>query len=275
MLVAGPAEGAPIVLLHGIPEGAEGWRTVLPRLGAAGYRAYAPDLPGYGFTRLPATADYSLAGAAELFAGWLSRERIAPTWVVGHDIGGAVAQILVVRHPHLVERLTISNAPVERSWPVTPVRVFRFVARLHLYAPAAALGLIPNPYAWWALRRGYANPVRLEADVARRVFWDSKVTDPRGRREFERHLAALDNVQTAEVATRLPEGKAPTLLLWGSKDVYLPWQTVGRRLQALLPRADVRLIEDAGHSPHLETPSAFVDALLTWKQSRTQNRSTQ
>lgn len=86
VLTAG--EGPADVLLHGIPTGAELWRGVAACLADAGFRALAPDLPGYGATRVPAAADYSLAGAARLVAGWLREPRLAPARVVGHDAGG-------------------------------------------------------------------------------------------------------------------------------------------------------------------------------------------
>jgi pimeloyl-ACP methyl ester carboxylesterase len=147
------------------------------------------------------------------------------------------------------------------------VRLFRFIAKLHLYVLAAALRLVPNPYAWWALRQSFADPSKLDPEAARRVFWDTKVTDPRGRREFEQHLAALDNTESVVIAPDLQKINVPTLLLWGRADTYLPWNTVGERLRTLMPGADVQLIEGAGHVPHLETPTAYVDALLRWRRA--------
>jgi pimeloyl-ACP methyl ester carboxylesterase len=85
-------------------------------LAAAGHRALAPDLPGYGRTRLPSSADHSLAGAAELLVAWLADE-IGPAWVVGHDAGGAVAQLFAARHPELVARLSLTNSIADGSWP--------------------------------------------------------------------------------------------------------------------------------------------------------------
>jgi len=120
LLNAGPEEGMPVVLLHGIPASAELWRSIIIKLAENNYRLYAPDLPGYDFTRLPENGDYSVAGAAELITSWLKQENIGPVGLVGHDIGGGIAQILVVRYPELVKFLTIGDTLVEDSWPVTP-----------------------------------------------------------------------------------------------------------------------------------------------------------
>lgn len=269
-LVAGPEEGEPVLLLHGIPTGAELWRTVLRGLASAGYRGYAPDLPGYGEARLPADADHSLAGAAALFGRWLRQERIGPVWVVGHDVGAGVAQILAVREPDLLSRLTLSNSPVEASWPVPIVRFHRLIARLHLYPLLARLGVpYVDPWFRYALRRSFAHPERLEeGDTRTRIFFDSKFTSAEGRRKFASHLVALESAQTMEIAAGLREIHVPTLLLWGRKDPNQPWERVGRRLQELLPAPEVVLLEDAGHFAMLDQPDAFADALLTWRRPR-------
>jgi pimeloyl-ACP methyl ester carboxylesterase len=61
---------------------------------------------------------------------------------------------------------------------------------------------------------------------------------------------------------------SPTLLLWGKKDPHQTWERVGRRLQQLIPKPEVVLLEDASHFAMLDQPDAFTDALLTWRRSR-------
>jgi len=270
-LVAGPEDGEPVVLLHGMPASAELWRGVLPRLAEAGYRAWAPDLPGYGSTRIPSDGDYSVVGAAELVASWLRSDGEGspghPVWLVGHDLGGAVAQVLVARYPELVSRLTLGDTVAEDSWPVTPVKIFRAIAKMGLYVPSAALGLVPNPYAWSELRKGFNNPAVCDRPTAERVFWNGKAKDPAGRRAFSRHLASLDAAQTVEAAPRLKDLEMPVLLLWGKDDVFQTWDEVGERLRGLLPDPDVKVVEGAGHFFPLERPKAYAEALLEWAGS--------
>jgi len=271
-LEAGPPEGEPILLLHGMPASAELWREVIGEVARAGYRALAPDLPGYGATRLEAGGDYSLAGAAALLADWIEAEVSPPSgtpggasvWLVGHDLGGGVAQILVGRRPELVDRLTLTDTVVEDGWPVAPVRLFRGVARLGLYPALAASGLVPNPYARHELAKGFARRERIDGETARRVFWDTKVTDGVGRREFARHLQALDPEQTVEAARHLDRFEGPRLLLWGEKDRFLPVHRDARGLQRFLPGADLEVLPDAGHFAPLERPRAWARRLLEW-----------
>ena len=268
LLMSGPEDGEPLVLLHGIPTGSELWREIMLLLAEDGYRCYAPDLPGYGRTRVGRGGDYSIIGAAELIANWLEAAGLEDIWLIGHDWGGAVAQIMAVRHSDRLGRLTLSDCPVEDSWPVPSVNMFRLLARAGLYAPLASIGLVPNPYAMRQLNKAFYDRNRVREDTWERVFWDSKVSDRNGRAEFQRHVAALDNSQTVEVAAELMEVGMPTLLIWGSNDSFQPWDKVGVRLQALLPNPEVRLIEEAGHFHVLEKPEAFVEALLDWRGSK-------
>jgi len=265
MLAGGPADGPVALMLHGIPTGAELFRDVLAELAAAGYRAIAADLPGYGGTRLPPKGDRSIAGAAELFAAWMRQERFPPVWLIGHDFGGMIGQILAVRHADVLARMTIGNTAYGDSWPVFPIRVFRLLARLHLFSPIAAAGLPSiDPYTNWVLRRAFADPTAFTADRRRRIFFDTKFSDPDGRREFEAHLRALDTHDTVAITPALTSVRTPTLVLWGATDRYQPWAPVGQRLAAAIPDAEVRLLDRAGHFAMLDQPVAYVSALLGW-----------
>lgn len=263
-LVAG--DGAPLVLLHGTPTGAELWRHLVEPLAAAGHRVLAPDLPGYGATRPGRGADHSLVGSADLLARWIDAEGAWPAWVVGHDTGGGVAQILATRHRSLVGRLTLTNSIADGSWPAPRARFATSAARLGLYRPAAWLRLVPNPYLRREVRRGFAD--RRVADAlgadADRIFWDGKFSDPEGRRSFERHLARLRPADTAAVVDLLPRLTVPCQLVWGTADPFQTWDTAGRRLLGLLPEPDVALLGGCGHFGPLECPERFVAALLGW-----------
>lgn len=252
------------VLLHGIPSSAELWRDVAIRLVDAGHHVVAFDLPGYGHTLLPSRADHSLAGAAELLATWLRIHVGRGAWLVGHDLGGAVAQILVSRHPTLVSRMTLTDAVVEDSWPVTPVRWLQLVARARAYPLLGTLRLLPNGWMRRELLRGFADPSRATDGMLDRVFWDGKVTDDDGRRAFVRHLLALDPAETTTAAGSLGRLPFPTQLVWGARDHFQPAEQVAGRLQALLDDPPLTVVEDAGHFLPVERPDAFVRAMLDW-----------
>lgn len=254
-----------MLLLHGIPTGAELWREVLAGLAAAGLHAVAPDLPGYGETTLNADADYSLSGTARLLAGWLRETDNQPGWVIGHDVGGAVAALLAVEHADVVGRLTLTNSIAHGAWPAPRARFGTLAARAGMYRPAAALRTVPNFYLRREIRRAFVDPDRLSAVDADRIIWDGKFSDPRGRVEFQRHLAALTPGDTAGLPTGLPSVRVPTQLVWGMADIFQTWAACGERLRALLPGAAVTPLVDCGHFTPLECPDRLLEALLDWR----------
>lgn len=257
-------QGQPIVLLHGIPTSAELWRPLCDPLTAGGFQVMAPDLPGYGSTTLPTSGEYSLAAAADLLARWMDQQDLAPAWVVGHDAGGAVAQILAVAHRDRVARLTLVNSIADGSWPAPRARFAALAARLGLYRAAARLRIVPNPYLRWQIHRGFADPAtaaRVDGDA---IFWDTKVSDAAGRRAFEQHLIALDAADTARIVPDLRRLRVPCQLVWGMRDPFQRWEGPGQRLAELLPSPAVTKLDGCGHFVPLECPGRLAAAMTDW-----------
>ena len=108
--------GEPLLLLHGCPFSSFIWRKAVPRLSAR-YRCLAPDLLGLGDTETPEGADWSLSAQAAMVVGFLDALGIERTHLVGHDHGGAVAQLLAAEYPERIDRLVLSNAEAYDNWP--------------------------------------------------------------------------------------------------------------------------------------------------------------
>jgi len=112
--VAGPEDGEPVVLLHGWPQHWYLWREVMPALADAGYRVYAPDLRGSGWTEATEDGYEKEQLAADVLAllDALGLERVK---LAGHDWGGYAGWILALRHPDRVERFLALN--IIHLWP--------------------------------------------------------------------------------------------------------------------------------------------------------------
>jgi pimeloyl-ACP methyl ester carboxylesterase len=115
--LAGPPEGDLVLLLHGFPQSRHTWRHQVPALGAAGYRAVAPDGRGYspGVRPDPAALeayriDRLVADVLEI-ADASGRRPPDRFHLVGHDWGGQVAWVVAARHPDRVASLTILSRP--------------------------------------------------------------------------------------------------------------------------------------------------------------------
>src|SRR5215216_4298258 len=108
-VVEGPEDGQLIVMLHGFPEFWYSWRYQIKALAAAGYRTVAVDQRGYNLTDKQGPYDvFTLSGDIVRLVRTLGYERAV---IMGNDWGGVVAWVLGARHPGIVERLIVVNAP--------------------------------------------------------------------------------------------------------------------------------------------------------------------
>ena len=110
--VDGPADGRPVLLLHGFPQTSLSWAAVTPLLTEAGLRTYAPDQLGYSPGARPdEVAAYSTPNLAQVTADLITALDVPVADVVGHDWGANVAWALGAWHPDRVRSLTAVSVP--------------------------------------------------------------------------------------------------------------------------------------------------------------------
>ncbi|MGH7576660.1 MAG: alpha/beta fold hydrolase [Longimicrobiales bacterium] len=255
--------GRAVVLLHGCPFSSFVWRNVIPHLSDA-HRCIAPDLLGLGDTETPEKTDWSLRAQAAMVIGLLDALGIARAHVVGHDHGGAVAQLLAAEHSDRVDRLVLANVEAYDNWPSAEERPFVRLTQLPVIGELIL--------RLWALR-----PVlRLTLARARAVF-DSRVLTAalldgyiranfrdRHRRAKTRRFLALqfeprNNRVTLELLDGLRRFDHPTLLVWGRDDPHFgpEW---GERLCRDIPGATrLDLLSETGHLLMEERPAQFAE----------------
>ena len=105
---AGDEDATPIILIHGFISSNSIWSHVLLPLAHRGFRAIAPDLPGYGYSDKPADAKYSIAEQARAVIGLMDRLHIKKAIIVGASYGGAVAATMAL--------LSRSRAQADHDW---------------------------------------------------------------------------------------------------------------------------------------------------------------
>lgn len=98
--------GPPVLFLHGFPDRGEMWRNQIDAVTAAGYRAVAPDLRGFGDSDAPEGVEhYSLLNGFADVTGLLDELKIPKAHVVGHDWGSALAWLTATFAPERVDKL--------------------------------------------------------------------------------------------------------------------------------------------------------------------------
>lgn len=110
--VGGPADGEPVLLLHGFPQNGDTWGAVVERLHAAGLRTIAPDQRGYSPGARPSNVEaYRVTELTDDAAALLDALEIESAHVIGHDWGAVVAWNLAGRQPERVRTLTAVSVP--------------------------------------------------------------------------------------------------------------------------------------------------------------------
>src|SRR5688572_10430572 len=230
--------GEPIVLLHGFPTSGHLWNGVVPLL-PSGHRVVVLDLLGYGRSDPAHSASVDLRAHADRLVSVLDLLAISFACLVGHDLGGGIAQCVAVRHPHRVSRLCLVESVAFDGWPARAVRLARAMVPLTRHLPPSWILSVVRA----DLLRGYLDHDRASHDID---LYLRPFAEVDGRDALMTHLLALDNAETRAVASRLKDIVCPTAIVWGERDPFLS-VTVGQRLAATIPRSTLQIVPEAKH----------------------------
>lgn len=244
--------GEPIVLIHGFPTSSHVWGKVVPVL-PAGHRIVVLDLLGYGRSDRPTGQSLGVRGHAERVIELLDVLGINYACVVGHDLGGGVAQAMAVRWPQRVSRLCLVSSVAYDCWPARELRLLRAMLPLTRHLPPAwLLGFLRKE-----VLRGYMDHERGAHSLDRylKPFGTSE-----GRDALVEHLQALDPAETTALGPRLKDLVMPTSVVIGAHDPFVTTATAERLAQEI-PGASIDVIADGRHFIPEESPEAVADAI--------------
>lgn len=251
-LGAGPA----VLLLHGTGAATHTWRGLAPRL-AERFTVIAPDLPGHGFTARPSDdRGLSMTGMASALQLLLHRIRVTPVLGVGHSAGAAVLARMCLDGSLDLEGLVSLNGAL-LGLPGLPRMVFSPMARL-----LAANPLVPRLFAWRARDRSaverLVESTGSRLDAAGIEHYARLVRDPQ---HVAGALGMMAQWDLASLERMLPDLAVPLLLLVGGRDRTLP-PSEAKRVQGVLPAAELVELPELGHLAHEEQPAAVAQLIV-------------
>ncbi len=232
-----PAEGPPVVLLHGAGGSHQHWLYQVRNLPRSA--TYAPDLPGHGrsegmgYDTIQAYGDWVVA-----FLEALGLERAV---LVGHSMGGGIALDVALRHPHRVAGLGLVATG----------------ARLRV-APAILEGILQNPEAAVQIICEWAYGPEAPQEMRRLGRRQMGTTPPQ---VLHGDFVACD---AFDVMSRLGEIVAPTLIVCGTQDRLTP-PKYSIFLRDQIAGATLHLVEGAGHMVMIEKPEAVAGAIADFR----------
>jgi pimeloyl-ACP methyl ester carboxylesterase len=251
----GERSGPPVVLIHGYTDNARDWVPMLPYLSKHA-RLILVDIRGHGKSAKPECC-YTRIDFAYDIKLLLDALGVQKADIVGHSLGSIIAQTFAEYWPertaHAVLISSTGGSPPDR--PQKPPQ-FDFAAEIRkLKEPIEADS--PFMISWWD------SPTPVDPDFIRRQRQDAAGIPLRV------WLAVLDQALPAnlfgDLQGTLPRLKAPTLLIWGSKDPIME-EDMRQSLRNALPAAKVKIFDGLGHNPFWEDPrgvAGVINAFLS------------
>lgn len=246
VLVAEVGKGDPVLMLHGNPDTHTAWSPVARRL-AATHRCIAPDLPGFGGTKMPASFACTLREQADFVRELVAALGLARFHLVVHDVGGPYGLSYAAEHADRIRSLTIFNTLFFRDYK------WHFWARVWRRRGLGELAMkvMNRPLFVRETRRG--SP-RMPRDYAEHAY--AQIT-PESKRDVLKWYRAMDPDKLAGWDDKLLAATAntPKLTIWGDLDPFIPASTADRF------GGTVKHFADCGHWAMLEEPERCADAM--------------
>ncbi len=212
--------GPVALFVHGVLLNGHLWRHQLEELSDI-RRCIAVDLLAHGETEIAPDQDVSVTANAEMLKQFLDALKINQVDLVGNDSGGGISQIFAALNPERVRSFTLTDCDTHDNWPPEAFKPFLTMAangglRGTLEAMLADKSVYRSPQA---LGPAYEHPEQL-SDESIETYLRPFIRSEQRLRDLQRFLAAFDNKHTLAIEARLKTLKAPTLIVWGTDDVY-------------------------------------------------------
>jgi 2-hydroxy-6-oxonona-2,4-dienedioate hydrolase len=249
-------EGRPVMFVHGFGAKADRWKLNMDPIAAAGFRAYAFDLPGHGFASKSDNAPSTVPEYSDFLGKVMDHLEVSNAVLVGTSLGGAVVASFAAQHPDRVEALVF----------------------------VGSMGLVPiGEEIRSRIRAGSANQTleAMQAKFKNIIADQSKVTVEMVEEEFHTNnspgaAAALikvgryigEKLDDDVVGQKIASLNKPTLLVWGDEDKVVPL-AFGRAAREMLPNSRLCILEGTSHTPYYEKFSEFNAAILDFLSGRT------
>jgi pimeloyl-ACP methyl ester carboxylesterase len=241
----GALAGAPLLLLHGLSDSWHSFLPLLPHL-PRGVRALAFTQRGHGRSSKP-RKDYGIETMVDDAIAFLDAMHVDRAVIAGHSMGAAVAALLAAAHPERVAGLALLGAFADFRGNAGVIELRQDVQDL------------TDP-----IDPDFARAFQVST-IARMVddeFIDLVVADSQALPSFA-WRSIVDALTATDLAAAFGKIDAPTTLVWGDQDMFVPRSDQDVMLSAIR-RAELHVLRGTGHAVHWDRPgdtAAIINAL--------------
>jgi pimeloyl-ACP methyl ester carboxylesterase len=251
----GPADGRPVVCVHGYLMAGDLWAPLAERLAARGLRVFTPTWP-FGSHTEAMTGDVTPHGIAAIIAAFFAALELDDVVLVGNDSGGAISQVVAAHHPERLGALVLTNCDMFENFPPSFFKALVKAAKVPgglktALAPMRTAAARKSPLGYGMLSNGDID--HLAREWVKPAFADDAVFE--NLREL---TIGMRSEVTLEAAERLRSFTKPVLLAWALDDKLFGIADAERML-ALLPDGRLETIADSRTFSMLDQPERLAE----------------
>jgi pimeloyl-ACP methyl ester carboxylesterase len=258
---AGPADGPPVVLLHGWPQHWFMWRDVIPALASAGHRVIAPDLRGLGWSDAPKQG-YLKQELADDVLALLSELGVERFDLIGHDWGAFAGFLVCLTAPERVGHYVGCSIP--HLWPPQERpslrRLLTLWYQVALGSPLLGAGLMRHgEFTRRVLQVARSHGRYTDDELAAFVDVLREPGHARATQQYYRSFLLHELRPLISGAMKERTLTTPTLLLWGRRDQILQGSHATGQHERYAPNMTIEWVDDTGHFLPEERPELVVE----------------
>jgi pimeloyl-ACP methyl ester carboxylesterase len=219
---ASTGSGPVALFVHGVVLNKHLWRHQLAELSDI-RRCIAVDLLAHGDTEIAPDQDVSVTANAKMLKEVLDALQIDQVDLIGNDSGGGIAQIFAALNPERVRSFTLTNCDAQDNWPPEAFKPFVDMVKAGGLRDTlnALLGDKTIYRSPGALGPAYERPETVTDDDIETYLRPLVRTEQRTH-DLQRFIVAFDNKHTRAIEPQLRQLRSPTLIVWGTDDIYFP-----------------------------------------------------
>ncbi len=240
-----------ILLLHGFAANTYTWHNQVDLLEKKGYHVWAPDFLGFGGSDKPCEVAYSLRLYRDQILSFMQAHNIPKAHIVGHSMGGAVALAIAVHAPDKVRSLVLIDSA---GYPLRlPLHLF-IGKQCKELVPANLPPFFTKAAIRLALMQIFYDSSRIQSEQVE-AYWKPYTQAGAVQCSFA-ILQAFNNADFQAQKELYKNITAPTLIVWGEQDTWIPLR-YQQRMKNDITHAQTVLISSCGHAPQEECPAKF------------------